>query len=294
MIFFVSEIGSVELWNVITNANAYLIGAVILLSFLNVYMQFLKWNALCSKTLQIKDKKSIWLSLFYGFAGGAFTPARLGEFLGRKLVLKDHSLLEVSLTVAVDKLFNMWVILFPGVFASLLFMHYMMGVSSFISMSLLTIVSFLLIFNGYLIISGNFWNGFLYQSIKKIKFLHKYLDKLRVLKKLDNQTLTKVLIYSILFYGVFLTQYALLVIAFSAEWRFVDFLWSGSLMFFTKTLFPPITISEIGIREAASIYFLSFFGIADQIGFNAAFLLFGINVLLPALIGMILMFRRGK
>ena len=61
-------------------------------------------------------------------------------------------------------------------------------------------------------------------------------------------------------------------------------------MFFTKSLFPAISLGEIGIREMISVYFVSQFGIPEAVGFNSAFMLFIINIALPAVVGMILYF----
>lgn len=65
-------------------------------------------------------------------------------------------------------------------------------------------------------------------------------------------------------------------------------------MIFVKTLVPSIALGELGIREAASIYFLSFFQIQGSVAFNAAFLLFVVNILFPAVIGLVLLFRRNS
>ena len=62
---------------------------------------------------------------------------------------------------------------------------------------------------------------------------------------------------------------------------------------FVKTIIPPISMGELGIREGASVYFLSQFGERTSIGFNSSILLFIINLLIPALIGVGMFFRKN-
>jgi hypothetical protein len=42
------------------------------------------------------EKKKIFYSLFQGFAAGAVTPFRLGEYFGRAFLFKDKTLVQVT------------------------------------------------------------------------------------------------------------------------------------------------------------------------------------------------------
>ncbi len=55
---------------------------------------------------------------------------------------------------------------------------------------------------------------------------------------------------------------------------------------FVKALLP-ISFGDLGVREATSIYFLSKYGIADVVAFNSSLLLFTINMIIPALVGLL-------
>ncbi|MCJ7554630.1 MAG: hypothetical protein MUO34_12180, partial [Ignavibacteriaceae bacterium] len=99
---------------------------------------------------------------------------------------------------------------------------------------------------------------------------------------------------SFLFYLCFLIQYVLLVASFSNQLHFVDYLWAGNLVMFAKTIIPPISLGELGIREGASVYFISRLGESASVGFNASIFLFLINVLLPSIIGFILLVKKSN
>ena len=63
----------------------------------------------------------------------------------------------------------------------------------------------------------------------------------------------------------------------------LDALIAALLVFFSKSFFPPISLGDIGVREAMAVFFFGFFGVAEQAAFNAAMFLFVINLLLPSL-----------
>jgi uncharacterized membrane protein YbhN (UPF0104 family) len=113
-----------EILTAIKQANVYLISVAFLLSFVNIYLQFYKWKITANVVLQENQNSKIWLSLFYGFSAGVFTPARIGEYFGRAIVFKNHSLLRVTLATLLDKLFLLLLVAFFGAISSILFIHY--------------------------------------------------------------------------------------------------------------------------------------------------------------------------
>lgn len=58
------------------------------------------------------------------------------------------------------------------------------------------------------------------------------------------------------------------------------------LIFFVKSFIPAWTITELGIRETIAISVLGFAAVPTSIAFTATFLLYVINLIIPALIGL--------
>jgi len=81
--------------------------------------------------------------------------------------------------------------------------------------------------------------------------------------------------------------------AFSNQYEFINYLWAGNLIMFAKTIIPPISFGELGIREGASVFFITQMGGAASVGFNASIFLFIINLLLPSLIGVAMFLRKN-
>ena len=67
--------------------NYLVIGLVILMMFLNWFLESLKWRFLISKIERISIKRSI-RAVFSGITVSAFTPNRVGEYGGRVFCLE--------------------------------------------------------------------------------------------------------------------------------------------------------------------------------------------------------------
>lgn len=291
--YVISTVKLDEIFAALNGANLFLIAIAFLLSFVNLYLQFLKWKTTTSAVLQVEDNGRILQSLFEGFSAGVFTPARVGEYIGRALVFNDKSLLKVTIATLLDKFFPLLMVAFFGSIASILFIHYYYHVTFYITIGL-----FILLFTFFyllllLMFNDRFWDNILFTRIRESKRFGNIFDKLKVFRKLDRSYAVKMFVISFLFYSCFLVQYALLVMAFSHHYSFIDYLWAGNLIMFAKTIIPPVSLGELGIREGASVFFITQLGESASIGFNASIFLFTINVLIPALIGLSLLLKKS-
>jgi uncharacterized membrane protein YbhN (UPF0104 family) len=274
-------------------ANIAIIGIVLLLGVLNIFLQYSKWQLTCVEVLEIKDRLKIFRSLFFGFSAGIITPLRIGEYFGRGIEFRDKSLVQVTVATLIDKFFPLMMVASLGSISSLFYIYFYYDVSIYIFLSL-----FILIFTFFylliiLLLSNKFWNSILFSKLNSSVKLKPFLEKLRIFESLDRTYFFKMHVISFLFYLCFLIQYALLVSAFSNHFDFVHYLWAANLIMFAKTLIPPISFGELGIREGASVYFLTQMGETASVGFNASILLFIINLLIPALVGVGMFLRKN-
>lgn len=291
--FIVSEIKFSEIVSAIESANAGFLIAAFILTFLNIYLQYIKWKYTCNLLLNENSKGKIFTSLLHGLAAGVFTPARIGEYFGRAIVFKDKPVYKVALATLLDKFFPLLMVAIFGSISSILFLHFEYEVTSFITLSLFIALFTLFYFLIYFLLSERFWDSFIFEKLRKSERLRYFLDKIKEFKNLDRKYFAKMLIISFLFYFCFLVQYALLVAAFSHHFNFFDYLWAGNLIMFAKTIIPPISLGELGIREGASVYFISSLGESASVGFNASIFLFVINVLFPSIIGLFLLIKKS-
>lgn len=293
LLFIIYTVNFDEILTAIKQANVTLIAAAFLLSFVNIYLQFYKWKITANIVLQENQNSKIWLSMFYGFSAGVFTPARIGEYFGRALVFKNHSLLRVTIATLLDKLFLLLLVAFFGAISSILFIHYYYHVTFYLTFGLFILVFALFYLFFWMIFNDRFWDNVLFTKLRDSIKLHWLFEKIKVFRKLDKKYATKMLIISFLFYLCFLIQYAVLVAAFSNHNNYIEYLWAGNLVMFAKTIIPPVSLGELGIREGASVFFITILGESASVGFNASIFLFFINVLIPSLIGLTLLLKKN-
>ena len=293
LLYLISSINFNEIVNAAKQADILLIVLASVLVLPNVYLQFYKWKITANVVLQENHNSKIWLSLFYGLSAGVFTPARIGEYFGRAIVFKNQSLLRVTLATLLDKIFLLLIVVFFGSITSLFFLHYYYQITSYITIGLFILLFVLFYFFFLIIFNDGFWDSVLFTKLRDSIKLHWLFEKIKVFRKLDKKYATKMLLISFLFYLCFLVQYAVLVAAFSNHNNYFEYLWAGNLIMFAKTIIPPVSLGELGIREGASVFFITLLGESASTGFNASIFLFLINVLFPSLIGLILLLKKN-
>jgi len=275
-------------------ADYRFITIALILSVVNVLLQFYKWKLSCKAILNENNNKKIFYSLFYGFAAGPFTPVRIGEYLGRALEFKDKSLLSVTTATLIDKAFTFISITLFGSIGSILFLKDYYNVNSYLSVSLFVIILVLFSVVVMLILNPNTWQNLFSKRMENSKYMNKIYSQIILLRELRKRFLTQMFLVSTLFYLFFIIQYAVLAVAFSQSGSFINFLWAGNMVMFVKTIIPQISFADLGIREGASVFFLSKMGQPNSVGFDTSISLFGINVLLPALIGLVLLIKKNN
>jgi uncharacterized protein (TIRG00374 family) len=286
LIFIYYKVDMQKIFYAFTEADKLMILFAFVLSIFNIYIQYLKWELVCNSLLKEYSKKRILLSLFYGFSAGLFTPARIGEYFGRAIQLPGKPVLQVTAASAIDKFFTLMVVAVIGAVSFLFFVNLSSGVAGLLILSGLLIFYFLktrsALFKG---------NSFLTWLLKFKKISSSYTC-LSFIKNIERKFRLRLTILSLLFYVCFLIQYALLVMAFTNHFSIINYIWAGILVMFAKTIIPAISFGDLGIREGASVYFIKQVGEAAAAGFNASIFLFLINILFPALTGLILLIKR--
>jgi hypothetical protein len=287
--YLITKINIAEIVSAFYQSTLPLLIISSLLVIINIYLQYWKWKLTCNFLLGERDRRKILYSLLYGFSAGAFTPLRIGEYFGRAMVLRGNTFTEVTAATLTDKLFSFIILTVTGTAASILFIHFYYGVTFYLTASLFTLIFIFFYLLIFFLLKPEFWNS-ISSWFRKYRRLNEIFIRLSVLKNLDRNFSIKILAVSFLFYLCYLTQYVLFVSAFSGNYNIWNYIWAGSLMIFSKALIPPVTLSEIGIREGASIFFLTRLGETAPAAFNASVFLFLVNVLFPAVIGMFLLF----
>jgi uncharacterized membrane protein YbhN (UPF0104 family) len=232
-------------------------------------------------------------AIFAGMAAGAFTPARLGEYAGRVLFLKEGKRVEAVLATFLDRICQLFVTLaggLPALVALLLLADRRLAldilggpisqgvlVSSSLVLALAMVVMLVIPQRvASLIPSG--WNRAAW--VRKSRL---------ALQKLEMILVAKALTLAALRYLVFSTQYVLLLYAFRYEGGLADAFWMVALVFLGKSMMPVMGILELGAREAVALVVMTAFGAQEAVAIGSTLTLYLFNILLPTLLGVVAM-----
>ena len=271
--------------------NIFLFVIVVLMMFLNWFLEAYKWKFLIKKIEKISFLTSI-RAVFSGITVSTFTPNRIGEYGGRVFCLDKADRVKAVLITVIGSFSQLIVTLCFGFLGLIFLPNFLPELKN----SLLKInygnyiLSTILIFFVFLSIILFIKTPLLTTILNKFSFLKKYRKYNSVFSFYNSKELFLILFLSVLRYLVFTAQFYLLLNLFNVNLNYFSFMTLSSVMLLIISIVPSIVITEIGIRASVSLFLFSLIS-NDSIGIlSATFLLWIINLLTPALIGIIFIF----
>ena len=264
---------------------------VIFLMFLNWFVESLKWRFLISKIEKVSIKTSL-RAVFSGITVSSFTPNRVGEYGGRVFCLKYADRIQGVLITVIGSMAQLIVTIVFGLVGILLLPNLMPSFDLFLKDLEFSypIILFVVILLSTLLILL-FLNASVFTVLlSKFRFLTKFSKYSKVFSFYSSSELLEVLVYSFVRYIIFTSQYFILLNIFSVEVSYINSMILITTMLFVVSVIPTVAIAEIGIRGSVALYL---FGLLsnNSIGIlSATFCLWIINLVLPALIGIIFIF----
>ena len=271
--------------------NYFVIVVVILMMFLNWFLEALKWRFLISKIEKITIKRSI-RAVFSGITVSAFTPNRVGEYAGRVFCLEKADRIQGVLITVIGSMAQLLTTIVFGLIGILLLPNLMPSFDALLSEIIFSypIMLFIIILLEALLVTL-FLNASVFSVVlSKIKFLRVFAKYNEVFTFYNSSELLEVLLYSVARYIVFTTQFFILLQTFTVNISYIDATILISAMLFVVSIIPTIAITEIGVRGAVALFL---FGLVSPnvVGIlSATFVMWVINLLLPALIGTVFIF----
>jgi len=273
---------------------------VIFMMLINWGLESFKWRRLIGKIEKISFFRS-YQAVLTGASISFFTPNRIGEYFGRVYILEKASHIEGILITILGSMSQLLITILTGTTALILinparfydiplFTGYL-----YYSLIVLIIVLDLLLLFLYFNVS--------FLSVLRERLFRSRLKKLRkffgVFSRFKRKDLGIIIFLSFLRYIVFSLQYYILLKVFSVPIPFFNGIIIISLIFFVLTVFPTIALTELGVRDAAAVYFFGLYfskmGIMDDsitVGvLSASTFLWFLNIVIPALTGTVFVYR---
>ncbi len=281
----VGNIGIAELAASLKSMNLYFVPAL-LGALLFTYLKVLKWHfLLLAAAGKGVPRSEAAKSYLVGLACGLVTPARVGE-LARMIFLEDYDRSLIAYLVVVDRLLDLVVVLFLAVPGLLYFSHPAVAAA----MGGLAVIMLLIILFPALPLrclqyalerSGKFA-----AAGKQLASVATRIQAVSLLEK------WRLLGISFLSYGIAIAQFYSLLNNYHHGGPGMSLL-VHPLVMLTNIL--PFAIAGLGFREGTAMVLLARFAVPRAAAVSTAFMLFLLDLALPALAGAVLLIiRRAK
>jgi uncharacterized protein (TIRG00374 family) len=281
-------IDSDEIKNSIFQADPVLLSLGSILVVANTGIHFLRWRYLLRLVSREVSNMDVFTSLLVGFSAGFFTPGQVGEIVGRIAGHPDLRKSHIIGITIIDKVYILAVTVATGigslaVFCSLFYPQYWSVLFS------LLIVLFIVSVGTLMVIPERIM-PVLKRLPKKIRE-HQYFSVIGIIEQtFQNRHARIVSLLSASLYAVIVVQFYIFINAFS-EVALFDTAISSLSVYFIKAVVLPISIGDLGVRESASVFFFSKFGVPAASAFNASVCMFIVNVLFPSIVGAVLILK---
>ena len=272
-----------------STANSWYIAASLALVPVNLFFEALLWQRMARAIVPELPLREAVASLFCGHAAGIITPARVGDVAGRAWYLPEGSNWSLGSAVVIHRLYDLTVVLLVGAPSLYVF-------SSRHALPLMAFVSGLWV---AVLAAGLVLTLCLLRPPLSFRLLRRVLPErasrhLAYMARLTHGTGIVLFLLALLRYGTYLLQFVLLLLAFAPTGAVLSAGLGASLVYLFKYFVPPLTFLDIGVREGLSVYLFDFLGYTEAAAFNSAFLLFCMNLLLPAAIGVFFLMRMRR
>ncbi len=249
--------------------------ALLLLMIINWTIEAVKWKMLTAQVEKITFLKSV-RAVLTGVTLSFYSPNRSGEFLGRVAHLQPQNRFAASLLTFIGSISQLTVTLQAGLIG--LVFYFFPNLSSpiiIIHTTLILLISLIVLSNIPRLID----------RLKRLKLFSKYVLRFDVVKEFSKTKLLIIYLLSVLRYGVFAFQFYLLLNICKISFPAILMAEKISLSFLLSSLIPSIALGELGVRGSVNLNLFSANHIHDTEVLVASFLLWLINLAIPALMG---------
>ncbi len=267
----------------ILSKNWWKIVLIIFLTPLNWAFEAKKWQFVASKI----EKLSFWNAykgILAGLSLGFTTPVTIGDFAGRILMMKTEKRTEAIGAIMLGNGMQLFASLSYGVLAYWFFIfRFNLGILHYV---FAVLVSIFIIWGLIMMVRGINFGRILKIIPAKIQ------PYLAVIQTYSTQDLFKTYFIASIRYFIIVIQFTIAFEAFQINLSIFDIINGVILILFAKTVVPMINFaSDLGVREAASLYYFSFFSIKASIVTGATMLIWIFNLLLPIIVGSLMIWQ---
>jgi Lysylphosphatidylglycerol synthase TM region len=280
-----------DLWQLLqtnlTGEHLLQLTTVVLLTPVNWACESRKWQLLAQKIEKISFTQA-FNGVLSGLAMGFIVPNNVGDALGRVMSLQSQQRLSAIGAALLSNGLQFYVSWFFGTIGFIVLVMQHSAMQTGANLTLFILLLTVLFFGIWLIVNRLVAETYL-ERFRWYRFLSPYS---KVIAQYNNAELRHAFLWAVLRYAVFTAQFGLLLYVFGASLTVIEALVGIFLVFFAKTLIPALNfLGDLGVREAASLYFFSFYDIEPARVIATTLTLWSVNILLPVLVGIFSVMR---
>lgn len=281
------------------NSNQFYLWLAIILMPLNWGLEAYKWYYLVLKFEKISFLRA-FKAVLLGVSIGLFTPARIGEYGGRALLVESKHIIESVVATFLGSISQFLATLFFGYIGVIYFLFYFKLIASELIYLLLSLGVFSFLLTLFLfynidvlvkILKRIYQRPFFQHSLFiRIHYLvNSWLKHVKILRNYTASQLSLALFSAFLRYIVYTLQYYLLLQFMGIEVSFVTGVACIATVFLLQTSIPLPPVTGLLARGSAALYIWQYFT-TNQIAILATtFGLWILNVVIPATIGLVIL-----
>ena len=260
--------------------------AVVTLMLVNWLLEAMKWKYMMQKLEFISLLTSL-RAVFSGLTVSFFTPNRIGEYAGRVFHLRSADRMKATFVTMLENFSQLLVTLVVGSFSLIIYLNQHVTLNQ----HLLWSFDILLVLFSVLMLLCFFLFPQIDSLIMEIKFFSRLRRYFEVLTTYSKSELLVVFLLALLRYGVFTFQFYLLMHIFDIAVPYPTAILLINMIFYVMTLVPTFALTELGVRGAVAVYFLNEVTYDSLAAINTTLALWLINLVVPAVIGIIFIFQ---
>lgn len=278
-----NQLSGLSFNSVFTAAHRGLLYIALFMMPVNVALETYKWKLLASSAQPLSFPTAI-KSYLAGLAISIITPNRIGEYPGRILYLKRKNtgrLISVTFLGIFTQFFTLFLFGIAGlIYYNIVFPGYWQKLVLLAAIITAIIVGVIFFRFEYI----NSW-------FAKRPWMRRLNVYSQLMKRFTMRDQLIILGLSMLRFSVFTAQYLILLWWMDIQIPAVAGFLMGTLFFWAMAVIPSIALAELGIRGQVSLFLFAAFS-SNHLGIlSATFILWLINLVIPALAGSLFLIR---